>query len=138
MADALHRPATRRQLRAGRALGALLTAAMGAIHLYLWFDGFRFIPVIGVLFLVNAGGAAVLAAALLGVPVRLLGPVAALGALFTAGTLAGLVLSLTVGLFGVREALGAQLVPATLVVETLGAAVLTGVAVLAGRAARAR
>lgn len=138
MAGAPGRPATRLQLRAGRVLGALLTAAMGAIHLYLWFDGFGFIPVIGVLFLVNAAGAALLAAALLAVPVRLLAPVAALGALFTAGTLAGLVLSLTVGLFGVREALTAQLVPATLVVETLGTIVLAGLAVVAGRAARER
>jgi hypothetical protein len=138
MAGALERPATRRRLRAGRTLGALLTAAMGAIHLYLWLDGFRFIPVVGVLFLVNAAGAAVLAAALVAVPVRSLAPVAALGVLFTAGTLAGLLLSLTVGLFGVREALSAQLVPATLVVESLGTLVLAGLAVVAGRAARAR
>lgn len=138
MAGALDRPATRRTLWAGRVLGALLTAAMGAIHLYLWFDGFWSIPVIGALFLVNAAGAALLAAAVLAAPVRLLAPVAALAALFTAGTLAGLLLSLTVGLFGVREALTAQLVPETLVVETLGTVVLIGLAVLARRAARDR
>lgn len=57
-------------LMLGRAAGALLTAAMGGIHLVLWFDGFRDIDIIGVLFLLNAAGAAVLAVALVAAPRR--------------------------------------------------------------------
>lgn len=48
-------------LMLGRAAGALLTAAMG---------GFRDIDIIGVLFLLNAAGAAVLAVALVAAPRR--------------------------------------------------------------------
>lgn len=118
---------------AGRVLGALLTLAMGAIHLKLWFDGYRNIPVIGPLFLLNTVGAAVLAVAVLAVPSRLLAAVAALGALFTAGTLASLVVSLTVGLFGFPETLGGELVPAALVVEALGTSVLVVLAALTAR-----
>lgn len=118
-------------LMPGRVVGALLTAAMGGIHLVLWFDGFRDIAIIGVLFLLNAAGAAVLAVALVAVPRRLLAAVAGLAALFTAGTLAGLVVSLTVGLFGVREFLGAPLVPTTLIVETAGTLVLAALAIRA-------
>lgn len=86
---------TRRLVVVGRLLGAGLTAAMGWIHLQLWVDGFREVPVVGTLFLLNAIGAAVLAVVLLVVPVRLLSAAAAVTAVFTAGTLAGLILSLT-------------------------------------------
>lgn len=118
-------------LMLGRVVGALLTAAMGVIHLLLWFDGFRDIEIVGVLFLLNAVGAAVLAVALVAVPRRLLAAVAGLAALFTAGTLAGLVVSLTVGLFGVQEFLGAPLVPTTLIVETVSTLVLAALAIRA-------
>ncbi|NMH99426.1 hypothetical protein HF526_19215 [Pseudonocardia sp. K10HN5] len=111
-------------LLTGRVVGAALTVAMGWIHLQLWFDGFRDVRIIGVLFLLNAVGAAVLAVALLVVRFGRLAPVAALGALFTAGTLAALVVSLTVGLFGVREVIDAPLVPATLAVEAAGTVAL--------------
>jgi hypothetical protein len=120
-------------LRLGRVVGALLTAAMGVIHLVLWFDGFRDVPVVGVLFLLNAVGAAVLAVVVLMAPGRLLAAVAGLGALFTAGTLAALIVSLTVGLFGVREFISAPLVPTTLVVESLGTVVLAALAIGARR-----
>ena len=43
-----------------------------------------------------------------------------MAALFLVGTLLGLVLALTVGLFGSHEVLSHQLVPTTLVVESLG------------------
>jgi hypothetical protein len=122
-------------LVAGRLLGVGLTIAMGWIHLQLWFEGFRDVPVIGPLFLVNAIGAVVLAGALLAVPVRLLSATAAVSAVFTAGTLAGLILSLTVGLFGVRETLQVPFVPATLVVESAGVLVLVFTAVLGARSA---
>jgi len=86
-----------------RVVGAGLTAAMGWIHLYLWPNGYSDTPTIGLLFLLNGIGAAVLTIALLGSPARLLGVVSGLAALFTAGTLAALIGSLTVGIFGFQE-----------------------------------
>ncbi len=120
----------------GRLLGVGLTGAMGWIHLQLWVDGFRDIPVIGPLFLVNVIGAAVLAVVLLVVPARLLSAAAVVTAAFTAGTLACLILSLTVGFFGGQESLQTPLVPATLIVELAGVLVLVLVAILGPRSSR--
>ena len=114
-------------LRAG---GVALTAAMGLIHLWLWLQGYREVPVIGTLFMINAICAAALVVALLAAPARLRSLVAAVAALFTAGTLGGLVLSLTVGLFGVHESLQTPFVPLTLVVEAAGVVMLTLTAML--------
>lgn len=111
-----------------RLIAAGLTIAMGAIHLVLWFDGYRDIQVIGVLFLLNSIGAGLLTLALLAAPTRLLAIVAVLGAVFTAGTLGALVLSLTTGLFGYREILGIPVINITLVVESAGTLVLAGLA----------
>lgn len=120
---------------AGWLLGVGLTAAMGLIHLRLWLDGYRYIPVIGTLFIANAVCSGVLAATLLTAPVRLRRPVAIITSLFTAGTLVGLILSLTVGLFGMREVVAAPLVPTTLIVESAGVLVLL-TAALPGRSRR--
>lgn len=117
-----------RVLLAGRVLGALLLLTMAGIHLILWFDGYRDIPLIGPAFLVDTVGGAVLAAGVVGVPRRHLPLVAGLAALFTAGTLGALVVSMTVGLFGVSEMLSTPYVPASLVVEALGVLVLAGTA----------
>ncbi|WP_137989611.1 hypothetical protein [Streptomyces vilmorinianum] len=114
-----------------RLTGAGLTAAMAAIHLHLWDGGYRDLATIGVLFLLNGIGGCLLALALLVAPARHVGAVAALTALFTAGTLAALVLSLTTGLFGFEETLDAELVRPTLVVESAGIVVLTALALLA-------
>lgn len=110
---------------AGQLLGAGLTAAMGWVHLRLWLDGYREIPVVGPLFLINVVGAAVLVAALLAAPARLRAATAAVAAAFTATTLAALIVSLTVGLFGVHESLHTPLVVPTLVLESAGVLVLT-------------
>jgi hypothetical protein len=118
-------------LMTARFLGTALTAAMGLIHAWLWFQGYREIPVIGTLFLINAGCSAALVAALLTVPARLRRAIAVLAALFTAQTLAALIVSLTVGLFGVHESLRTPLVPTTLIVESLGVLVLGLTALLA-------
>jgi hypothetical protein len=107
-------------LLAGWLLGVGLTAAMGLIHLRLWLDGYRQLPVIGTLFISNAVCSGVLAATLLMAPARRRRPVAVIASLFTAGTLAALVLSLTVGLFGTHEVVQAPLVPTTLIVESAG------------------
>ncbi|HEY6425145.1 MAG TPA: hypothetical protein VIY28_18270 [Pseudonocardiaceae bacterium] len=120
----------------GRLLGVALTAGMGWIHGQLWAQGYREVPVVGTLFLLNAIVAVALAVALLVVPTRLLSAAAAVTAAFTAGTLLGLVVSLTVGLFGVHESLQTPLVPATLVVESAGILVLGLTAVLAARSRR--
>ncbi|MEV7279520.1 hypothetical protein [Streptomyces sp. NPDC093111] len=120
-----------------RLTGVALTATMAAIHLYLWGDGYRYVATIGVLFLLNGIVGCVLAAALLGTPARFLEPVAAVTALFTAGTLGALVLSLTTGLFGFKEVVEADLVVPTLAVETAGVLVLAALS-LRGWAARRR
>ncbi|HET9256497.1 MAG TPA: hypothetical protein VFO16_15045 [Pseudonocardiaceae bacterium] len=119
-------------LATARWLGVVLTAAMGLIHVWLWFQGYREIPVIGALFMINAVCSAALVAALLAAPARLRRATAALAAFFTAGTLAGLIVSLTIGLFGVHESFHAPLVPTTLIVESAGALVLGLTALLAG------
>jgi hypothetical protein len=120
----------------GQLLGVGLTGAMGWIHLQLWVDGYREVPVVGTLFLLNAIGAVLLAVALLAVPVRLLSVAAAVTAVFTAGTLAALIISLTAGLFGVRESLQTPLVPTTLIVESTGVLVLVLTAILGARSSR--
>jgi hypothetical protein len=117
----------------GRLPGVGLTGAMGWIHLQLWVDDYREVPVVGTLFLLNAIGAVLLTVALLAVPVRLLSVAAAVTAVFTAGTLAALIISLTVGLFGVRESLQTPLVPTTLIVESTGVLVLVLTAILGAR-----
>ncbi|MFI8965100.1 hypothetical protein ACIGO8_23655 [Streptomyces sp. NPDC053493] len=114
-----------------RVTSAGLTGAMAGIHLYLWATGYQDLATVGALFLLNGIVGAVLAVALLVTPVRWLGPVAAVTALFTAGTLGALFLSLTTGLFGFDESLDAELVRPTLGVETAGVIVLTTLAVAA-------
>jgi hypothetical protein len=79
---------------------ALLVAAAGAIHLYLWFDYFHRVHVVGVLFLVNAGVGLAIAATLLVRP-STLALLAAAG--YAVGTLAAFAVSTRWGLFGYRE-----------------------------------
>ena len=83
-----------------RVTGAGLLAATAAIHLDLYLTGFKNIPTIGWLFLLQVIAGFLLAAAVLatGNPV-----VAALGAGFAIATLAGYLLSIWVGLFGFTE-----------------------------------
>ncbi|WP_426402882.1 hypothetical protein ACN9M0_00775 [Streptomyces sp. R-07] len=114
-----------------RLAAAGLTAAMGAIHLSLWADGYRDLATIGSLFLLNGVLACLLAVALLLTPYRWLGPVATATALFTAGTLGALFLSLTTGLFGFEESSDADLIRPTIAVETAGILVLTTLALAA-------
>ena len=83
-----------------RVAGAGLLAATGAIHLDLYVTGYRSIPVIGWLFLLQVIAAFGLAAAVLVSGSRL---AAAAGAGFAAATLGGYLLSVWIGLFGFRE-----------------------------------
>jgi predicted lipoprotein with Yx(FWY)xxD motif len=89
-----------------RVTGAGLLIAAGAIHLDLYLTGYRTIPVIGWLFLLQVIAAYVLAVAILLTGHRLAAAAAAAaaaGAAFALGTLGGYLLSLKVGLFGFTE-----------------------------------
>lgn len=87
-------------LLAAQGAAALLVAAAGAIHLYLWFDYFHRVHVVGALFLVNAGAGLAIGAALLAS--RSI-PVVLLAGGYAIGTLVGFVISTRWGLFGYRE-----------------------------------
>jgi hypothetical protein len=79
---------------------ALLVAAAGSIHLYLWFDYFHLVHVVGALFLVNAAAGLLIGAALIARRNRL--TLLAAGG-YAVGTLVGFVISTRWGLFGYRE-----------------------------------
>jgi predicted lipoprotein with Yx(FWY)xxD motif len=83
-----------------RITGAGLLAATAAIHLDLYLTGFRNIPTIGWLFLLQVIAGFVLAAAVLATGNAV---AAALGAGFAVATLGGFLLSIWVGLFGFTE-----------------------------------
>jgi len=116
-------------------LSALFLVAMGGIHLYLAANGVD--GLLGVLFILNAVGAVVLAIAMVVMRRRLLLVASVLSTLFTVGTLLALVLALTVGLFGIGESLQGRLVPTALVVESLGTVVLLVTTALVFRRRRA-
>jgi hypothetical protein len=80
--------------------GAGLLAATGAIHLDLYLTGYRSIPTIGWLFLLQLIAAFGLAAAVLATASRL---IAAACAGFALATLGGYLLSVWTGLFGFTE-----------------------------------
>ena len=80
--------------------GAALLVASGAIHLDLYLTGYRTIPTIGPLFLLQVIAAFVLAAAIL---ITGNWVAEASGALFAVSVLGGYLLSLWVGLFGFTE-----------------------------------
>ena len=116
-----------------RIVGALLLAAMGWIHLDLWLDGYKNIDVIGPAFLLNVVAGFGLAALLLITPRRFLPWVAALGALFSLGTLGALLISTWWGLFGFKETTSASLWWESFWVELAGGVVLIALAGLAAR-----
>ena len=94
-------PGLGRSQRLGlRVAGAALLAATGGIHFDLYLTGYRSIPTIGWLFLLQVIAAFGLAAAVLVTGSRL---AAAAGAGFALSTLGGYLLSVWVGLFGFRE-----------------------------------
>jgi predicted lipoprotein with Yx(FWY)xxD motif len=83
-----------------RVAGSGLLAATGAIHLDLYLTGYRTIPTIGWLFLMQVIAAFGLALAVAVTGSRL---AAAAGAGFALSTLGGYLLSVWIGLFGFRE-----------------------------------
>ena len=87
-----------------RVAGAGLLFAAGAIHLDLYLTGYRTIPTIGWLFLLQVIVAFGLALAVLATgPARPAGPAAAAGAGFALATLGGYLLTVWIGLFGFKE-----------------------------------
>jgi plastocyanin len=99
------RPGPGRRLAPGhhlapRLAGAVLLAVTGGIHLDLYLTGYRHIPTIGPLFLLQ-----IIVAFLLAIAVALVrSPLAAAaGAGFAIATLGGYLLTLWVGLFGFQE-----------------------------------
>lgn len=111
-----------------RALSALILLATGGIHLFLVFDGVG--GILGVMFVLNAGAALVLAVGMLSLRGRLLQAATVLSLLFLLATLAALLLALTVGLFGITEVWTFTLVPQTVVVESIGIVLLAATTVL--------
>ncbi len=95
-----HRTQRSWQLLWLRLAGAGLLFATGAIHLDLYLTGYRTIPMIGWLFLLQVIVAFFLAAAVALIGSRL---AAAAGALFALATLGGYLLSIWFGLFDFRE-----------------------------------
>ena len=86
--------------------GSGLLIATAAIHLDLYLTGYRTIPTIGWLFLLQVIAAFGLGLAVLAIPGRLVVPgrlAAAAGAGFALATLGGYLLSVWIGLFGFKE-----------------------------------
>lgn len=104
-------------------VGALTILASGIVHLYLWGeeDGYRAVPTIGPLFLLQGIVGCLLAAAI----VVLRRPIVSLfGAAFMAASLGGLLVSIGWGLFGYDETLGAPLAMFSLLDEMVGLVLL--------------
>ena len=118
-----------------RVAGAGLLIATGAIHLDLYLTGYRTIPTIGWLFLLQvivafALGLAVLA---IGRPVIARRVAAAAGAGFTLATLGGYLLTVWIGLFGFKEVRTTAGIVAG-VIEVAAFAVLAALALAPARA----
>ena len=103
---------------------------MAGIHVDLWNEGYRTIPTIGPLFLVNGIAGSALCLAVLAAPGRLLRFAAAAGAGLLGGTLLALVVTVRRGLFGFVESTRATLFWQSVVVEAAGTAALLALVVL--------
>ena len=118
-------------------VGALTIVASGVVHLYLWghTDGYRAVPTIGALFLLQA-----IIGCLLGLVVAVVShPLTpAGGAAYMAASVAGLLVSIRWGLFGYDETLGAPWVTFWLVDELLGRAIMLVATALAWRTLQTR
>src|SRR2546423_5107009 len=103
------RPASGRGTVILRVAGSGLLIATAAIHLDLYLTGYRTIPTIGWLFLLQVIAAFGLGLAVLAIPPRLAVALpatrlaAAAGAGFALATLGGYLLSVWIGLFGFKE-----------------------------------
>jgi hypothetical protein len=103
-------------------LSAVFLLITGGIHIYLVFTGTG--GILGVMFVLNAIAALVLAIAMVVLRGRLLQLATVLSLLFMIATLGALFLALTVSLFGITESWDRPLVPQTVVIEAIGIVVL--------------
>ncbi len=101
--------------------GAVLIVLSALIHLHLWSTGYRHIPTIGPLFLVQAvaGIAIAVAVSVLRHPLTAL-----LGAGYALATVGGLLISVNFGLFGFQDSIDAPYAQLSLAIEVAAAAVL--------------
>jgi len=118
-----------------RILSAIALLAAGAIHLFLVFNGTG--GILGVMFVLNAIAALVLAIGMLALHGRLLQLATVLSLLFLIATLLALILALTVGLFGITSSWDLMLVPEAVIVESIGIVILAITTVLVLRRAPA-
>ena len=109
------------------AVGAALVALSGIIHLYLWGKqfGYKDIPTIGPLFIIQ--GIATIVIALLVIGSRRLGALL-IGAATMAASVVALVLAVEVGLFGFRDSWSAPYAKTSLYEEIAGGVVLLAAA----------
>lgn len=114
-----------------RLVAAGLLAWIGGIHLRLWQEGYKYIPVDGPLFLLDAIAAFALAVAILAWAAPLTG---LLAAGFAAATLGALIISLAAGLFGFHESISASFVVISIALESVAIVVLLSCSALAVRA----
>jgi hypothetical protein len=102
--------------------GAGLIVTTAAIHLHLWLSGYRHVPRLGILFLLQA------VTGLVGGPLLALtrhAIAAWAGAGFMVASAVGLILSATVGFVGIHDGLGVPWATTSLAVELAGFVVLT-------------
>lgn len=111
--------------------GALLVLAVGSVHLYLYFDYFHRVHVVGTLFLLNAAAGAVIGGVLLLSSHPL---AAAAGAGYAAATLAFFLVSVYHGLFGFTESLSGGWQEAAAGIELAAVAVIAPVLIAEVRA----
>jgi hypothetical protein len=116
-------------LLVGRAAGAGLLVWMGWIHLHLWNEGYRHLPSVGNLFLLNFIASVLVAVGVLVTPRRYLTIAAGAGALLAAGTLVSLTISINVGLLGFTDSYNAPFAHLSVWVEAAAAVVLAATAV---------
>jgi hypothetical protein len=117
-----------------RVAGALLVLAAGAIHLWLYFDYFSTVHVVGTLFLINAAASFVIGSTLMLTPA---GWALGAGIGYAAGTLGGFFLSVYHGIFGYVERLRGPWQEAAGGVELPAIVVLLVLAVVKARQTRA-
>lgn len=102
-------------------VGAATVGASGAIHLHLWFAGYRHVPRIGPLFLAQSISAFVLAPTIV-LSRRTFAVLA--GAGFQAVSVVGLLLSATVGFLGIHDGLDVPWASTSIILELIGFVVL--------------
>jgi hypothetical protein len=108
-----------------RLFAAAAVLASAGIHLKLWFDGFRYLPTVGPLFLLNVAGGVAIAGLLIAWKHWL---PAVLTMLFGGATLMAFITATTVGLFGDHEVWQGRYVFGAAGVELL--AIIAGAALI--------